>query len=84
MHAVCRAPQCDVDLQDEIAQAGGLISYQKQSMEGEERQQLFVPFTNADLKSRGLRFSRGDPVEFTLSIDPKTGRQTASQVLTHR
>ena len=68
-------------LQEEVPKAEGLISYQKTaSAVPEERQQLFVAFSEADLKSRGLRFSRGDTVEFTLGIDPKTGRQTASQV----
>ena len=50
------------------------------SSAAEDRQQLFVAFSEADLTARGLRFSRGDMVEFMLSSDPETGRQTASQV----
>ncbi len=68
-------------LQEEVPKAEGLISYQKLAPTSpEDRQQLFVAFSEADLKSRGLRFSRGDMVEFVLGSDPKTGRQTASQV----
>ena len=68
-------------LQEEVGKAEGLISYQKVgSSAAEDRQQLFVTFSEADLKARGLRFSRGDMVEFMLSSDPETGRQTASQV----
>lgn len=68
-------------LQEEVGKAEGLISYQKVvSSAAEDRQQLFVTFSDADLKARGLRFSRGDMVEFMLSSDPETGRQTASQV----
>ena len=68
-------------LQEELPKAEGLISYQKAGSDlPEDRQQLFVAFSEADLKSRGLRFSRGDMVEFILGSDPTNGRQTASQV----
>ena len=68
-------------VQEETARAGGLISYQKPATDAtEERQQLFVPFSEADLKMRGLRFNRGDTVDFVLGSDAKSGRQTASQV----
>ena len=71
----------ETHLQEEVPKAEGLISYQKVGTTSpEDRQQLFVAFSEADLKSRGLRFSRGDMVEFVLGSDPKTGRQTASQV----
>ena len=67
-------------MQEESAQVGGLISYRRPSTETEQSTQLFVPFTDADLKQRGMRFTRGDTVEFVLGSDPKTGRHTASQV----
>ena len=67
-------------MQEEGAQVGGLISYQRPSTDTEQSAQLFVPFTDADLKQRGMRFTRGDMVEFVLGSDPKSGRQTASQV----
>ena len=69
-------------MQEEGAQVGGLISYQRPSTDTEQSAQLFVPFTDADLKQRGMRFTRGDMVEFVLGSDPKSGRQTASQVNT--
>ena len=67
-------------MQDEGAQVGGLISYQRPSLDKEQSAQLFVPFTDADLKQRGMRFTRGDMVEFVLGSDPNSGQQTASQV----
>ena len=67
-------------VQEEGAQAGGLISYQRPGTDSEQSTQLFVPFTDADLKQRGVRFTRGDTIEFVLGSDPKSGRQTASQV----
>ena len=67
-------------MQEEGAQVGGLISYQRPSTDTELSAQLFVPFTDADLKQRGVRLNRGDTVEFVLGIDPKSGRRTASQV----
>ena len=83
MHRLAWHTRLSLHLQEEVGKAEGLISYQKQGSSGaEDRQQLFVTFSEADLKARGLRFSRGDVVDFMLSIDPNTGRQTASQVQT--
>ena len=69
-------------MQEEGAQIGGLISYQRPSTDTEQSAQLFVPFTDADLKQRGMRFTRGDMIEFVLGSNLKSGQQTASQVNT--
>ena len=41
----------------------------------------FLPFEGADVKGRGARqLKRGDPVEFSISTDARTGKRRATQV----
>ena len=42
---------------------------------------VFLPFEGADVKGRGARqLKRGDPVEFSISTDARTGKRRATQV----
>ena len=42
---------------------------------------IFLPFEGADVKGRGPRqLKRGDPVEFSITTDARTGKQRATQV----